>query len=219
MDEKDAVKKFVLDFKPEVQVNLDEVKDICMGSDRFLEGKMSAIKAMETEIFTKTLRLAEMRHKLMNQISQKTKEAQLVIPSSEPSLRKYMMNKMFCFDSKQEKMEELEEFTTSEALHQKFKGQILTKLLLRDPKSHTAEYLLVYSTSTLALNWVYKTSEESEEPIQCQIREVQTLIDKLKSFVGEVYHGTKGIVIQDLIKYTKKQQVDEESKSDISLYA
>jgi hypothetical protein len=219
MDDKDAVRQFVLDFKPEVQVNLDEVKDICIGSDRFLETKMAVIKSLEAEIFSKTIQLSDMRQKLLHQIALKSKEAQVVIPSSDQSLRKYMMNKMFCFDAKQEKLEELEEFAADPAIQDKFKGQILTKLILRDLRSHSIEYLLVYSTSTLALNSVYSIGSESGEMVQCQIKEVQSLVEKLTAFIGETYFGTKGIVIQDLITYAKKNSYDEESKSDISMYA
>lgn len=216
MDEKEALKRLVLDFNLEDMSDLEELKDICIGSDKFLESKMSAIKLMEAEIFAKTVKLTETRLRVMQQIADKIKEAQVTIPYSDHNLRKYMLNKMFCFYTKQEKLEEIEEFTASEELQEKFKGQILTKLILRDSRSRTAEYLLVYSTSSFFIEAVYSYEAESDAITACQTKEVGTLVEKLFAFMGRDFIGNKKLVIDDLIRFYRQNSPDDESKQDMS---
>jgi hypothetical protein len=213
MDDSEALRKLINDLNLEGISDVDELKDLCMSIDKYLETRVATVKNLEAEIFAKCIRMAESRSKLLYAVNGKMKAAECMIPYQDCNLRKYFMNRVFCFDSLSERVLEIDEFSLPAPLVDKFKGKLPTKLILKDSRGRVLEYVLIYSTKSFSIQEVYNLDNEKLELIPSDHQEISNLVAKLKSFVGENYCGTRKICIDDLESFLQDGSKDRWDRS------
>lgn len=201
MDDVEGFRRLVRELNLEEISDVEEIKELCSNIDKYLEWRLASIKSIESEIFSKSVKLTEAKSKLINSVNSKIKQAEIMIPYQDCNLRKYFLNRVFCFDATSKRSFEVDEFCLPASMSDRFKGQLPTRLILKDSKGRVLEYLLVYSISSYCIQEVYNFNKEKLELNVTDSQEVASLISKLKSFVGENYCGTRLICINDLQKF------------------
>lgn len=218
MEEKDALHNFMKESNIDQVRDLEEMRDYFVTMEKYLESRVMAKRQLETEIYLEFMKLTEEKLKLKHRLTAKMKEACEVVPHRDTVLRRYILNRVFCFDMTPSGFAEIEEFAPPSHLEEKMKGLLPVKLILRDSRHKTLCYLLVYSPKTLTLVSVQALSEDASEAVVCQKKEVASLVDKLKAFVGEDYHGTKQLVIDDLVTFGSFEEPEDSMQTDNSAF-
>jgi hypothetical protein len=209
MDDVEGFRKLVGDLNLEEITDIEEIRELCVNIDKYLEWRLATVKNLEGEIFAKCIKLAETRSKLLHSANDKIKKAETMVPYQDSNLRKYFLNRVFCFDTISDRVCEAEEFSLPSSLADKFKGLLPTKLILKDAKAKLLEYVLIYSVKTYEIQEVYNFNKEKQELITTEPQEISNLIGKLKSFVGENYCGTRDLSINDLQRFLDKGSKDK----------
>jgi hypothetical protein len=217
MEDREKLKGFIAELTIEQISDIEDLKDFCYNIDKYLEQRLGTIKNSEAEIFAKCIKLADMRSKMLNSLKTKIKAAETMIPYQDTNLRKYFLNRVFCFDATSDKVFEVEEFALPKPIADKFKGKIPTKLILKDSRARIIEYVLIYSIKTYRIEEVHNFDMEKDELKPTEHHEIENLIGKLKSFVGDNYCGTRNICIADLQAFLDHGDKDYWDKSESKL--
>jgi len=181
MEEKLTLNQFIKEVDLLNMNDLDELKEICITTNKYLESRSALVKQKELEIFKKTLKLMEAKSKYMEKLTNKEKELQNMNTERDKGIENYLSERLLLFDMQAPQ-------TPPQAGPR--------TLTLRDAQGHTLQYELVFSPSQAIIS-VLTLPDKTALPLP----QLQALVHKLKSFCGNDYFGYKKILIELLESY------------------
>ena len=63
--------------------DLDELRDICTSTDKYLESRANLVKHKEVEIFKKALKLMELKSRALSKLASKQKSVEAMKPDTD----------------------------------------------------------------------------------------------------------------------------------------
>ena len=209
MEEKSTLNRFITEMNLAEITDLDELRDICTSTDKYLESRANLVKHKEVEIFKKTLLLMEMKSKALAKLTVKQKQVEAMKPEVDQTFANYLLNKIFIYDMKGGLQLEKEDFKQSCILEDGLKDHINTLLLLKDARDSIIRYILCFHPKSYRIEAVFNFSQ-SNETNKASRQEVHSLVGKLRDFIGVGYFGIKRLMVDSLQRFLDQKLEDSE---------
>lgn len=209
MEEKSTLNRFITEMNLAEITDLEELRDICTTTDKYLESRATLVKHKEVEIFKKTLRLMEMKSKALGKLAIKQKQVESMKPEPDQTFVKYLLNKVFIFDMKGGLQLEKEDFKPSCTLEDGLRDHINTLLLLKDARDSIIRYILCFHSKSYRIEAVYNLSQNNETS-RASRQEIHSLVGKLRDFIGVGYFGIKRLMVDSLQRFLDEKLEDSE---------
>lgn len=193
---------------------LGEARSLSSAFDKLLEGRLQEVKNLEAEVYRRCLKTLDSKSKLINKAIQRVKQLEHAKQPEDMQTVKYMLNKLLSFDSKQEQFE-VEAFDPT-MLDSSFKmnsDSMAGAVILRDLKDIHVKYIFTVHKKTYEIEQMM-VKRENKELERCQTKEVEVLVNKLKSFVDGKPYSCKRMIIAMIEKHL---QTREEYNTDNSI--
>ena len=98
-DEREAFHNYLRELKMEHLTSIEDMKELSAHADTYLEVKVALVKHLELEAFQKSLKLMDLKAKLLASVREKTKAFERKPRPVNPCFRAYLLNRFFAWES------------------------------------------------------------------------------------------------------------------------
>lgn len=206
-DEREAFHNYLRDLKVEHLTSIDDMKELSAHADTYLEIKIALIKQLEMEAFQKSLKMMDMKIKLMTKIKEKVKALEKKPKQVNPNFRAYLLNRFFAWESNENPQYSAETFIPPAALEKTLGEGCHFLLRLKNARNTSQRYVISFDKPFSEVTSLWLATEADELVIEkASNADIETLLNHLKAFVGDVYYGGKTILIDLVDKFLNKKE-------------